>query len=498
MKKVLLFCFIVLGFSAARSQSVNGVILADTGNITVVQVYGNHYQRGFAYGYLCSDKIMSMWNNYIQPNYGAYLSLARAIVGNPSYFSVDSQYVTEARGIIDGVSYAGYDTTGLSYLDLFVVNFMTDLEGFLSKSGFPESQNCSSLMNWGAATQGTDLNGKSVIAHFLDAISLDTAITQNQVIVVHFPSEPDEQPWLMTGVAGQMVASQAMNQDGVVVFLNTVNGFSAQLNKGYEPMTLTLRKSVEKADFNGDGLHNVSDVRAAINVNTNGYASGFIVSAIAPSTAGADSLISVIIECAPDVPYITFRTIADVDSLDGVNLYAANDMIKRNNAYDYCSRYINVKDTINHFYHGVGIGSFDNWEIMRTQSKQSPNLQFIQVIPETGLFTIAVADHTTPAWARTPVVFNLSELFVYTGINYYSNNSSTLSVFPNPATNQIGINSSEIVSGSLYRIVDLTGKTILSGKLNTEKTIDISLLNSGCFILEVVTENQVFSQKILK
>jgi hypothetical protein len=89
-------------------------------------------------------------------------------------------------------------------------------------------------------------------------------------------------------------------------------------------------------------------------------------------------------------------------------------------------------------------------------------------------------------------------LFVYTGINYYSNNSSTLSVFPNPATNQIGINSSEIVSGSLYRIVDLTGKTILSGKLNTEKTIDISLLNSGCFILEVVTENQVFSQKILK
>ncbi|MPM22354.1 hypothetical protein SDC9_68806 [bioreactor metagenome] len=497
MKK-LIFSVILLiaSITIVKSQTVNGVMIADTGNYAVVLVQGNHYERGFAYGYICSDMIMDLWDNYIQPTYGMYLPFARALVGSPANFSVDTEYVTEARGMIDGIAYAGHDTSGFSYLDLFVVNFMTDLEGFMSVKDFPESQHCSSFMNWGAATQGTDLNGKSVISHFLDAVSLNPVITRNQVVVVHFPTEPDEQPWLMTGVAGQMVASQALNNNGLVLFLNTVNGYTAQTNKGYEPMTLTLRKAVEKTDFNGDGLTNVNDVKAAIDANTNGYARGFIVSAIAPSTIGVDTLISMVAECAPDTPYITYRNINDLDSLDGTNLYAANDFIKRNNAQDYCSRYTNVKNAVNHVYYGVNIGSADNKSIMYNNSTQSSCMQFIQVIPENGVFTMAVANNSSPAYLQTPVTYSYDVLFNYTGIRDYAA-AENVSVFPNPATDQIslGLRDNELYE---YQILDLTGKTVLAGTLQNQNKIYISSLPQGFYLIQLHSIDKILSGKIMK
>ncbi|MGD9492057.1 MAG: T9SS type A sorting domain-containing protein [Bacteroidales bacterium] len=497
MKKMIFsFLLCMLFITAVKAQSVNGIVLADTANYKVIQVFGGHYQRGFAYGFLCASNIIDIWENYIQPSYGMYMPFAEAIVGNPATFSVDSEYVIEARGIIDGVAYAGYDTTGLSYLDLFVVNFMTDLEGFMSVKGFPETQQCSSLMNWGAATQGTDLNGKAVISHFLDALTLNQVISRNQVVVVHFPTETDEQPWLMTGTAGQMVASQALNNNGLVLFLNTVNGFSAQTNMGYEPMTLTLRKAVEKNDFNNDGQTNVNDVKAAIDANTNGYARGFIVSAIAPSTIGNDSLIAMVAECAPAVPYITYRNINDVDSVDGTNLYAANNFIKRNNAQDYCSRYNNVKDSINHYFHGVNIGSADNKEIMYTQSTQSSCLQFIQVIPENGIFTMSVANNTSPAYTQTPATLSYGYLFNYAGIQNLTTNN-TIYVYPNPASDNIFM---DVPSGNKYAyfISDLSRKTIINGQLNSQNSIGISALPAGLYFVQLISSEKMLTGKFLK
>lgn len=497
MKKIIFsFLLCMLFITATKAQSVNGIVLADTANYKVIQVFGGHYQRGFAYGYLCADNIMDIWENYIQPSYGMYMPFAEAIVGNPATFSVDSEYVIEARGIIDGVAYAGYDTTGLSYLDLFVVNFMTDLEGFMSVKGFPETQQCSSLMNWGAATQGTDLNGKAVISHFLDALTLNQVISRNQVVVVHFPTETDEQPWLMTGTAGQMVASQALNNNGLVLFLNTVNGFSAQTNMGYEPMTLTLRKAVEKNDFNNDGQTNVNDVKAAIDANTNGYARGFIVSAIAPSTIGNDSLIAMVAECAPTVPYITYRNINDVDSVDGTNLYAANNFIKRNNAQDYCSRYNNVKDSINHYFHGVNIGSVDNKEIMYTQSTQSSCLQFIQVIPEAGVFTMSVANNTSPAYTQTPATLSYSYLFNYAGIQDLITNN-TIYVHPNPASDNIFMDVAQEENYN-YFISDLSGKIISGGQLTHQNSICISALPAGLYFIQLFSSEKMLTGKFLK
>ncbi len=497
-KTVYLFLLLAVLSFPAFSQTIKGEILADTANLTVVKIWGTHYERGFAYGYLCSNKIMSVWNNFVIPRYGTYLPLAKFIIGNPSHFNIPSVYVTEGQAMLDGLGAAGADTSGLTYLDLFVVNFITDLEGFTSKE-LP-SQHCSSLLNWGDATIGTDLDGKSVIAHHLDAPDIDTVITNNQVLVIHIPSEADEQPWLLTGTAGQFVASQTVNNDGLCVFLNTVEGFSGEQNKQYEPVTLSLRKAVEKKDFNNDGSYDVNDIKEAVYSNTNGYASGFIVCAIAPSTLVYDTLVAIAMELTPQQPYITTRYVSFPDSINGVNLYAANSMIKRNNAYDFCSRYNNVKNEINNNYNGENIGSQDNWDIMATKSTQTSNLQLIQVIPENRIIKISVSDATELAYQKTPMTFNLDELFSAPSAIKPMSNAIELKIltYPNPFSDVISIELPFLNKRCFYEITDLTGRIIFKSEINTKDIINLREHKSGVYILRVFSDNSIITKRIIK
>ena len=50
-----------------------------------------------------------------------------------------------------------------------------------------------------------------------------------------------------------------------------------------------LRSDLYFTDFNNDGFNNTQDVRDAIAQNSNGFADGFIVAALAPSSAAASS-----------------------------------------------------------------------------------------------------------------------------------------------------------------------------------------------------------------
>lgn len=500
MKKLILIFICLFSLNCiTHAQQINGVILSDTGNLKVVKTWGTHYQRGFAYGYLCKNNIMSVWNNFVLPGFGNYLPMAKAIIGNENYFHIDSVYVVEAKAILDGLGAAGADTAGLSYMDLFVVNFLTDLQGFMPKS-LP-SQNCSSLLDWGDATLGTDLNGKSVITHHLDADQYDTALFNNQVLVIHIPSETDEQPWLLTGTAGQFVASQAINKSGLCVFLNTVNGFSAELNKHYEPVTLNIRKSVERKDFNGDAATNVDDVLDAINSNTNGYASGFIVCAIAPSTLITDSLIATVAELTPQAPYITKRNISFPDSVAGDNLYAANSMIARNTAYDFCSRYNAVSAEINTNYSGQNIGSADNWNIMAAKSTQTSNLQAIQVIPEDNVLKISVRDTVHPAYELAPMVFDLEDFFSEppSGINnqHILNNFQVIT-YPNPFQNSLTIELPENDNKIYFEILDMQACKKYSAFFNSKVNLNLSDYSSGVYFLRIYLNQTVIVRKIIK
>jgi hypothetical protein len=92
------------------------------------------------------------------------------------------------------------------------------------------------------------------------------------------------------------------------------------------------------------------------------------------------------------------------------------------------------------------------------------------------------------------MVFLIVELlFIYTnplGVNE-SQISNSLNVYPNPSTTIINIAGS---TANTYSIFDITGKMVQSGNLLSAKTIDVSNLVSGNYILKT---NANETQKII-
>jgi PKD repeat protein len=151
------------------------------------------------------------------------------------------------------------------------------------------------------------------------------------------------------------------------------------------------------------------DIRDAISSNPQGYSCGWDFAAMAPSTAGNDSMIALIAEVAPQDPYITFRDNSYPDLIPGDNLYCANSQIKRNNSNHFCTRYNNI---VNHIGDGTGISSQENWDLMRDWSNLGDfNLQFMQYIPEWGQLKLSVYHDGLPAYMQDPVTYDVNALF---------------------------------------------------------------------------------------
>ena len=74
-----------------------------------------------------------------------------------------------------------------------------------------------------------------------------------------------------------------------------------------------------------------------------------------------------------------------------------------------------------------------------------------------------------------------------------------LTLYPNPATTEIGFNfSNDSFSDIGYSIFDLTGKKISSGLLDGENKIDVESLNAGIYIVELKSDNNTSTGKFIK
>lgn len=72
-----------------------------------------------------------------------------------------------------------------------------------------------------------------------------------------------------------------------------------------------------------------------------------------------------------------------------------------------------------------------------------------------------------------------------------------ISIFPNPANQQITIKLDQIQSNISYEMRDLTGRSVLLGTSESDEfTIDVSALPSGPYFLEVLSDNGRSVQKI--
>ncbi|HTL82829.1 MAG TPA: PKD domain-containing protein [Bacteroidia bacterium] len=67
-------------------------------------------------------------------------------------------------------------------------------------------------------------------------------------------------------------------------------------------------------------------------------------------------------------------------------------------------------------------------------------------------------------------------------------NSAMISVYPNPAQNELNLKSDISLNGQNYTIIDLTGRTVMGGKIS-EAVINISELTPGMYMLQLTSSN---------
>lgn len=492
MRRIIIYFAFILLTAPVFSQQVNGTIISDSANLTVVKVWGTHYERGLAYGYLCGEKIRAVYTGFYLPAFGSMDSLARDIIINGCVMKIDSVFFTEAKGVIAGMALAGVDTNGLDYIGLIVSNCLLDFFSAFN-NGSKSLPGCSSLMSWGLATLGTDLNGHSVITRHLDW-SNDSVLLSNQVLVVHFPVESNEQPWALIGFAGQISALSGINRyfGTFQHMMDGVGSHQVVLGTLYEPVWFSLRKALELDDSNNDGVNDAKDVHDIIAANTQGYANSYIICTLAPSTSGSNERIAEVAEVAPIVPYIVFRASDFADSIVGDNLYAANNAIKWNNLYGFCSRYNSVISALGD---GDSIGSEQNWNIMRDHSvgwNTMMNIQMMQYIPEEGILKLAVQKNGIPACYNIPDTWLLTDLFSNpAGISSIPT-AITLSMWPTRTNSIINVlfqakNSGQVV----LQILDISGKLLKSESKNIESAGEVRFSTSisdympGIYLLQI-------------
>ncbi len=515
LKIFILLCIFFVG--TAFPQAVKGKILSESNNIQIVKVWGTHQERGYAQGYLMADKIETILKNYVKWRVPAYYySLARTLLQSTTPpLKFDPKYIEEAKAMIQGMKAAG-STVSADYLDVLIANSFLDILGFIPAQKSENSDyGCSSLMSWGAATQETFLQGKSIITRNLDW-ETDTTLCANQVIVFHQPSETYEQPWAMIGFAGQIGVLSGTNKSGLSIFQHVLRVYEgpASLNMQYEPIWMTLRKALESADYNNDGVNNTADMQAAINSNPQGYAASCIISALAPSAnAGQDSLIALVAEVTHTQPMITFRGNEFNDSIPSSNLYAANTPVKRANARTFEPRYVSV---INAIGDGLLIDSSKSWVIMRDSSRVvDGNIQMIQVIPEMKLLRMSVYRDKQCAYSNQPVTYNLETLFaiendIATGITINGNSFSKpaayqlLQNYPNPfnpsTVIRFGLPENAQIRLTVYNQIGQQVAELVNGQMNAgfhQVTWNAANTSSGVYFYEIKTDKFRSVKKLL-
>jgi len=414
MKKILiliiLLVFTIAGFTRSVKRTVNGNVIKTGNNLTAIKVWGNHYERGYAYGYLLADKIYDLSKNYIQKYFGDKYNKAKELFIAKGNFIISKEYLKEAEGIIAGMKYSGFKKE-FDKIDILLTGAFLDVSG-LGKSNM-KKLGCSSFISWGEATKGTELDGKTIITRHLDWGAPPTIIN-NFVIVFHIPSEKDEQPWVNIGFAGMISTLSAVNINGVGAFAHVLidkKHGEAKNGKNYIPIWYAQRSSIEKNDINQDGVNNVLDVRDALLESKNGFGDGFVISAVAPSVLKDSKQIAMIAELAPTKPYHTFRSNSFNKKIPGDNLYTANNEIGRNNIMNYCDRYNTV---IKNIGEGKSFNQKSHWEFAKQYSNCSKlgwdNLYLIQFIPENNILKVSVYEDKKQAYDNKPEVFNLKKL----------------------------------------------------------------------------------------
>jgi len=425
----LCIIFLILCCSACLPAVVNGQ-LTQIGDKYVLQVWGSHYERGYATGYLMADNIMNVFSYYF------YTSISGSNPNTYNYyqqfhqnnFLTNERYTAEAEGMLAGMTASGASVyhsglqRNLNVNDLLFANAVVDIAGY--QQGKELELGCSSLSSWGMATVDDPfLQGGIVITRLLDWSRNNTLIA-NPLLVVHYPSEPDECKWISFAYPGMFGALSAISENGAAAFLNMGNIHTHPNTTNLTNVLFDIRSGLERTDYNNDGVYSTEDVFAA--VADGNHVGGTITHNI---QQWADSSRAAIIETNNSG---TVRRLYNQNSnLNGDNLAATNHF---RNLYEpvACSRYSRIIDSLNV---GPIISAERQITVMKGAGGVANNLMMIQYQPNNGNILWSTASNTAPAYTQPPLVLNANDLFVFpTAVSDETVAPAVpkLSVYPNP------------------------------------------------------------------
>lgn len=130
------------------------------------------------------------------------------------------------------------------------------------------------------------------------------------------------------------------------------------------------------------------------------------------------------------------------------------------------------------------------------------NIEVVDVENASGFYTIEIT-HKDELFNQN----NQRVSIIVTGINQTMSSKDfvfdQISVWPNPVNEKLNITLNQELLGEAIQIeiYDVTGRKVMNSKQTPSSknlTLDTSNLNSGTYILKMVSNNQVFSHKILK
>lgn len=471
------------------------------GDKAILQVWGTHYERGHAQGYLLGNAVLSVFNEFYYPMVAISNPTFYAYLLNyyQTHFDTDPRMLSEAQGLISGMQEAGVSLyhsglqRNLDAQDLLLVNAVVDM--LQVRRAFADDDlelGCASLSSWGVSTQQDSLlAGASVITRFLDW-SQNSALIANPLLVVHHPAETDEQDWLSFAFPGLIGALSAISESGTAAFINTGNDHSATNFQGLDPILFDLRRGIERLDYNSSGSSDALDLVSALSGGT--HLTGSIIHNLSENAAG---IIPVVVETNNGGTVTRYYN--QNGNLPGNHLAATNHF-RVLSGLVCCTRYANIQDSLNA---NPNMTAKRQWEVLSGAAGLETNLSALQYIPSTGQILWSSATLALPAYQIPGLILNASDLFSYTVANadeLLPQAIPALSLYPNPLSGNGALHLKSTQAMRALKLYNLRGQLLFSQELgNAKGDLELSLprLSSGLYLLNFTQTDGVRIRKKL-
>ena len=236
------------------AKTVHGELIQVDG-VTVLRVWGDARERGFAHGWLMAEQIVKLTDAFIRTfePLGGAKGFEKAAAMCRGLMVVEPDYEAELRGLIAGVEARLGDKAVIpvlkrkgTYIDIMTLNAFADL-GRLG---------CSSFAAWGkATTDGETISGRN-LDWFGDA---SEALTGGQIVVAQLPRYrntadygssgdsdlPTAQGWVSLTWPGLTICLTGMNSDGVTLSMHDSGGRGKWLRPRSTPRGYVIREALE-------------------------------------------------------------------------------------------------------------------------------------------------------------------------------------------------------------------------------------------------------------